>query len=38
MKLYHGTTADFQIPDLLKGRPMTPLGVGFYLTDIEHIA
>ena len=38
MKLYHGTTADFQIPDLSKGRPMTDFGVGFYVTDKEHMA
>ena len=35
MKLYHGTTAEFVIPDLSKARNNTDFGAGFYLTDKE---
>lgn len=38
MILYHGTTHDFQIPDLSKGRTGTDFGAGFYLTDNERMA
>lgn len=33
MKLYHGTTSIFQIPDLQKARHNTDFGPGFYVTD-----
>ena len=29
MKLYHGTTSDFIVPDLSKGHENTDFGVGF---------
>ena len=38
MKLYHGTTAEFIVPDLSKGRKNTDFGNGFYLTDKEAMA
>jgi hypothetical protein len=38
MKLFHGTTKEFTIPDPMKGRKGTDFGVGFYLTDNERMA
>ena len=38
MKLYHGTTSEFVMPDLSKGRENTDFGIGFYLTDKESMA
>ena len=38
MKLYHGTTSEFIMPDLSKGRENTDFGIGFYLTDKESMA
>lgn len=38
MRLFHGTTADFIIPDLSKARKNTDFGAGFYLTDKESMA
>ncbi len=38
MKLYHGTTIEFENPDLSKSRKNTDFGAGFYLTDKESMA
>lgn len=38
MKLYYGTTYDFEYPDLSKGREHTDFGIGFYVTDDNDMA
>lgn len=38
MKLYHGTTSTFEIPDLHFARGNTDFGPGFYLTNKERMA
>jgi len=38
MRLYHGTTHEFEIPDPACGREATDFGVGFYTTDSERMA
>ncbi len=38
MKLYHGTDAFFERPDLSKCRPFKDFGRGFYLTPDLSVA
>ena len=33
MKLYHGTSEEFEIPNIVMCKPMTDFGKGFYLSS-----